>query len=374
MLTAFGVSVVAIACIPWFVAHVGLGPWRRRAELLPTPAAPADLLVVVPARDEAPVIGRCVQALRRIPGDRLRIVVVDDHSADDTAVRAADAAAGDPRVHIHSAPARPPGWSGKSAAMWAAHPGSEPWILFVDADVVVDRRLPTALITLASNEGFDLVSAFGRWETPTWGTRLLVPAFGWLIRGLVDPRRVEDGRAPFANGQMVLARRSVYEAVGGHSSVASEVLDDVALARHVAGSGGRVAVRWAPWGFSVRAYDTVQDVIGGYRKNLAAGLGARTGSVALAIVAVLWVYAAPPLVLIAGLACWNPWWVTGGAGALVLMVALRVRLDVLDGRPAGLAWLQPVAGLMIAWTLFRSGFGPPVLWKGRRFRRGHPID
>ena len=369
-----GLGVVVIAGIPWFFAHLGLGAWCRRARLQPTPARPADLLVVVPARDEAAAIGRCVQALRLVPGEGLRIVVVDDHSADDTAARAVDAAGGDPRVHVCAAPTRPSGWSGKSAALCAGHPGSEPWILFVDADVVVDQRLPGALIELASQRNLDLVSAFGHWETPTWGTRLLVPAFGWLIRGLVDPRRVEDGRTPFANGQMVLVRRSVYEAVGGHASIASEVLDDVALARRIAGSGGRLAVRWAPWGFSVRAYDTVQDVIIGYRKNLAAGLGGRPGVVLVATAAVLWAYVAPVAVLIAGLARLDVWWVSGGVLAIALIVTLRARLDVLDGRPAGLAWLQPVAGLVIAWTLFRSGFGPAVAWKGRGFRRGRPVD
>ena len=82
------------------------------------------VVAIVPARNEAETIARCVASLAaQNYGGELSIIIVDDHSDDGTAVRAMQAAASfaaADRVFVHSAAALPAGWTGK---LWALNEG-----------------------------------------------------------------------------------------------------------------------------------------------------------------------------------------------------------------------------------------------------------
>jgi cellulose synthase/poly-beta-1,6-N-acetylglucosamine synthase-like glycosyltransferase len=99
--------------------------WRVRHEPLAVSAAPqCSVVTVVPARDEAAVIGRTVASLLR---QRYRgpfhIVVVDDQSSDGTATAARAAGSLCPdRLTVAAGRAVPVGWTGK---LWALHQGIE---------------------------------------------------------------------------------------------------------------------------------------------------------------------------------------------------------------------------------------------------------
>ena len=51
-------------------------------------------------------------------------------------------------------------------------------------------------------------------------------------------------RVAAANGQFLMIRRDVYDAIGGHGAIAGEVLEDVALARNVKAAGYRDYLVW----------------------------------------------------------------------------------------------------------------------------------
>ncbi len=131
----------------------------------------ASVAVVIPARNEADVIGRAVASLLRqrfasptlspksgeedgapagkqdgTPGISLHIFVVDDNSSDGTADVARQAALEHPdRITVISGRPLPPGWTGK---LWAVQQGVEQalmlrpdYILLTDADI--EHSTPT---------------------------------------------------------------------------------------------------------------------------------------------------------------------------------------------------------------------------------------
>jgi cellulose synthase/poly-beta-1,6-N-acetylglucosamine synthase-like glycosyltransferase len=82
------------------------------------------VVAIIPARDEAGVVGKTITSLlqQEFPG-RLEVVLVDDHSSDGTAGAAREAAAAEgagDRLNIVAAGPLPEGWTGK---LWAIAEG-----------------------------------------------------------------------------------------------------------------------------------------------------------------------------------------------------------------------------------------------------------
>jgi hypothetical protein len=85
------------------------------------------------------------------------------------------------------------------------------------------------------------------------------------------PSEVSDPESPTAaaNGQYLLISREVYDAVGRHTAIAMDLLEDVALARRVKRSGGKIFFRYAPDAVRTRMYRSFSQLLEGWTKNLA---------------------------------------------------------------------------------------------------------
>ncbi len=175
-------------------------------------------MVVIPARNEAPLVAR---AVRSLPPDT--VIVVDDHSEDKTAELARDAGAG-----VVPAPPLPPRNLGKpSACASGAQVLSSRWILFADADTHFAPGFLPAVVATAETSGLSLLSLLLEPEYETLAERILAPYARALFFCGVNPHR--SPKAAFS-GQCVLARRDAYVFMGGHGAVASQLCEDVRLA------------------------------------------------------------------------------------------------------------------------------------------------
>src|SRR5262249_20224505 len=137
------VSLVYLAIVVWLI----LRALRQNAVHLrvAASAAPAGsllpaLTVIVPARNESANIDPCLRSLlaQQYGAQRLRFVVIDDDSQDDTAALVARLAASDSRLALLSAPALPPRWKGEVHACWYGVPKMPPGpppVCFIHAGV-----------------------------------------------------------------------------------------------------------------------------------------------------------------------------------------------------------------------------------------------
>jgi glycosyltransferase involved in cell wall biosynthesis len=303
---------------------------RHTAPRVPGPYAVADVVAVVPARDEAAAIGACVAALRATGAGE--VVVVDDGSADATADVAAAAGA-----RVVAAPPLAPGQVGKPAACRAGAAATDStWLWFVDADVVVAPDALARLLAHADETGADLVSALGRVATPTLAARWLLPEVGLTLA-----RRLDLSDGTFASGQCLLIKRSAYDAAGGHDVRA--VVEDVTLARAVTARGGRVETVLAPDLYETTMYATLGEAWRGLLKNSAE---VRT----------------KPLTEAAWLAAALAGGLPGYAAAAVVSAGGRVVAKA----PVWPALGAPLAELWLIANWWRSRRRAPVPWKGRR--------
>ncbi|HEX6291454.1 MAG TPA: glycosyltransferase family 2 protein [Herpetosiphonaceae bacterium] len=248
--------------------------------LEPQPQPPAclpTLTVIIPARDEADRIERCLAGLAAQKLPQIDIIVLDDNSTDGTAEIAGSFAGQLPGLRVlHGAPL-PAGWAGKCWACWqAAQASDSAWLLFLDADTAPLPGMIATLIDYATAQHIDLLTLLPLLELGSTWERILMPPFVGLIQAVYPLDRVNDPRSPLAlaNGQCILVRRAAYLAVDGHRAVHDSVLEDVRLAQAFKQAGYRIQAVGGPNLMRVRMYTRFGEVAEGLRKNAIAGFRA----------------------------------------------------------------------------------------------------
>ena len=234
--------------------------------------------LLVPARDEAAGIRDCVRSLLAQTYPRLEIIVLDDRSQDDTRRILEEERARDDRLVVLAGREPADGWTGKN---WACHQLSlaarGDVLLFTDADTTfvaadaVDRIVAAQRASRA-----DLLSGLPRQLLGTLGETLVVPLFYWAFLSftpLALGRLVRSPAFARAVGQLMAFRRDAYEAIGGHAAVRGSVVDDLDLARRVAGAGLACRIMDATDIVHCRMYRSGREAAAGFGKNLFAAFG-----------------------------------------------------------------------------------------------------
>jgi cellulose synthase/poly-beta-1,6-N-acetylglucosamine synthase-like glycosyltransferase len=419
-----GWSVAAGLALMLLLLEVSL---RRAPRLQPTSSAGSTatspttlalngddhLLVVVPTYNESANVEGCLRALLAsdAPCSHWQLVVADDDSSDDTisraegviaslapllaamtrsapmaqSARSAQTATG---VHLPAAQVlrcgpRPAGerWYGKNwpcseaARQWPSARAND-WILFVDADVRVDPGALRAALQDAKQQGSDLFSLAPRLYCGCLSEWLVQPIVTFLLILGFPTDRTNDPNDPsaFAAGPFMLFRRSAYDAIGGHRTVAAEVVEDMALARAIKRQGFRLRYLLALDRVSLRMYQDLAALWEGWTKNWYLGLEGN-GALVLASGAVtLLLFSGPWLLLaLAGILSLregtaSPLLAPAAAG-IALHLALRLWAQHRVLLPARHWWLAGVGGGLIAAialaSIWKSTTGRGWTWRGR---------
>jgi glycosyltransferase involved in cell wall biosynthesis len=235
-----------------------------------TPRATGVIAAIVPARDEEAVIATCVESLAK-QSEITEIVVVNDQSSDKTAAIVRDLSTRITKLRLLEAPEPPPGWVGKNNAVTiGARNATSEWLLFTDADVELQEGATARALQIARETQAALVSFSPEQITEKWYEKALIPFVYCRLARRFSYAAVNDPKssAAAANGQFLLIRRDVYEAVGGHARFASDVLEDVALATAVKVAGHRLWFGPGKGIVSARMYRTFGAMWEGWTKNL----------------------------------------------------------------------------------------------------------
>lgn len=334
----------------------------------------SSVSVLVPARNEAAVIGSAVRCLLQQSYPCLEFLILDDSSEDCTERAALEASGNDNRLRVFRGRPIPGGWLAKN---WACHQlageASGEILIFSDADVHWHPRAAAALLSELGRTGADMLAIMPSQKTVSWAERLCVPLMAFAIHAYLPALAVHCTRYPLlaaANGQCIAFRRSAYIRLGGHASVRDNILDDIGLARRAKGAGLALRMAEAHGFITCRMYRDWRTVREGYAKNIFAGFGGAAGLIAATVFHWL-VFLVPWGLLGAGFTGaavpWHPFW------ALILICAgvfVRALTAWRTGQRVGDALLMPISVLLMTaiaaqslWWHWRHG-GP--LWKGRR--------
>lgn len=307
-----GAGATRLGAVAGGLAGLGAVHAAVNARLLRVPRAsdaPIEerVSVLLPVRDEAHQVQACLRAVlasTRVP--RLEVLVLDDGSTDGTAGVVERVAATDARVTLLRGQADPPpGWLGKPwACARLADRATGSVLVFVDADVRLAPDGLTASVGLLRSGRLDLVSPYPRQLADGLGPRLVQPLLQWSWLTFLPLRLAERLTAPAltaANGQLLVLDAEAYRQCGGHAAVASEVVEDVALARAAKRSGLRVALADGTAVATCRMYEDWPALREGYTKSLWSAFGPGRVGAAFGVALLALTYLVPPVLLVIGM-------------------------------------------------------------------------
>jgi hopene-associated glycosyltransferase HpnB len=363
-------TLAVLSLLIWLYLLLAHGRfWQSGPELVPErPVATPPVTVVVPARDEAPLIGQSLRSLlaQEYPGT-LRIIVVDDGSSDGTGTMARSFE----RVTVVSGTPRPAGWSGKlwAVAQGLAEADASDLVLLTDADIVHDPRHVATLVAQAERGDFDLVSEMVTLGCDTPVEHALVPAFVFFFQLLYPFAWVNDpmrATAAAAGGTLLIRPRALRR-IGGIAAVRGALIDDVALAVAVK-QGGRIWLGHSRLARSIRSYPAAADIWRMVSRSAYVQLRFSPLLLLGTVVAMALTFLVPPFVALFGhgTARWFGWLTWGAMTAAYQPTLHRYHRSVL--------WapcLPAIAAFYLAATIgsaVNHHLGRGVAWKGRAYQ------
>jgi chlorobactene glucosyltransferase len=351
----------------------------------PLPPTDAPLIsVCVPARNEERNIRFCVEAILAQEYPHLEVIVLDDRSTDATPGILRDISARADRLKVIHGADLPVGWAGKPHALFQASAAARgAWLCFVDADTFLAPSALSACYVKALETNADMFTIMTFQILGTFWEKVVMPIVMTALSVGFSPRKVNDPgtKDAIANGQFILIKRSVYDAIGGHESVRDQIVEDKAIAEQVKGKGYCLVVANGATVARTRMYTSLAEMWEGWTKNIYLGLSDRPSLLLLGAVGALLAFVAAlilPLYPLLGL-----WWLLRGGGWLAVAVILqsmvlwgiviRARMQVSAGM--GLrrwyALTLPLGSAVFAAMMFTSTWrvlsGRGVTWKGRRY-------
>lgn len=336
-------------------------PWRTREHIeAEPPTGSADLshiTVLIPARNEADVIGLTLAGLQA-QGRDLQIIVVDDQSSDGTA----SVAAAFPHTRVISGQPLPAGWAGK---LWALEQGKAhvhtPLTLLLDADIQLQPGLLPALLAYKQRDNRQFVSLMADLRRTSFWDRLLLPAFVYYFK-LLYPFALSNSRfrhVAAAAGGCILVDTEALQRAGAFASLRDALIDDCTLARQIKNAGYRTWLGLSRGVVSLRPYGNLRSIHDMVARSAFTQLGYSTSLLLVVTAVFAWAYGLPFVLL--GSAITRP------LGVVALVAMLLSYLPMLRYYRMRLTWalLLPVSALLYLGMTWSSAIR---YWRGVRSR------
>ncbi len=264
----------------------------------------------------------------------------------------------------------PPGWLGKTHAMWtAAKEATGDWLLFTDADVLFKPDSLRRALAYAEAEPADHVVLFPRMIMKRPGEFMMIAFFQTMFMFGHRPWKVADPSTDdhMGVGAFNLVRRRAYDAVGTYAALRMEVLDDMKLGKVVkrAGfaqrnvfGGDLISIRWA---------HGAMGIVENLTKNFFAVLSFQWWRALISVVGLAFLNFGPFL----GICLAHGWARLPYGVALGSMFAIYIGMSRRSAVPAYYFLLHPVSAALFIYTLLRSMFltlwNDGIVWRGTKY-------
>ncbi|HWZ81315.1 MAG TPA: glycosyltransferase [Terriglobales bacterium] len=351
------------------VADIARPEWER-------PASDSRVSIIVPARNEEAHIAETLTRLLALDYPNFEVIAVNDRSTDSTGARM-DAVAAEagrsgspPKLKVIHISQLPPGWMGKTHAMWTAtEQASGNWLLFTDADVLFKPDTLRRAIAYAEAEKTDHLVLLPRMIMKLPGEKMMMAffqtlfVFGHRLWKVADPKAKDH----LGVGAFNLVRRSAYNAVGTYRALRMEVIDDMKLGKVVKESGFASRVAFGEDLVSLRWAVGASGIVDNLTKNFFALLMFQWWRTVGSVIGVGFLNLGP----FVGLWLAHGWTRIPYALALACIFLIYWGMSRVSAVPPYYFFLHPLATALFMYILMKSMFhtlwNDGIVWRGTRY-------
>jgi glycosyltransferase involved in cell wall biosynthesis len=349
------------------IADISKPQWDRQ------PAVHPRVTIIVPACNEEEDIEQGLTGLLALDYDNYEVIAVNDRSTDRTS-EIMEKVATSPTAHgclkIVHVSELPPGWLGKTHAMWTAGlRATGEWLLFTDADVLFKPDVLRRALTYAESEHADHVVVFPRMIMKRPGEKMMIAFFQTLFTFGHRPWRVADPDTDdhMGVGAFNMVRRTAYETVGTYKALRMEVLDDMKLGKVIKKAGLRQRNVFGEDLISIRWAKGAMGVVDNLTKNFFAVLSFQWWRTVASAIGLFFLNLWPFL----GLWLAQGWLRLPYGIALGSMFLIYLGMSFRSSIPPYYFVLHPISTVLFEYTLLRSMFltlwNDGVTWRGTRY-------
>jgi glycosyltransferase involved in cell wall biosynthesis len=229
--------------------------------------------ILIPARNEEKNIGSLIKSLLDQDYQNIEILVFDDQSEDATAniVMNFEKSSGG-KVRLMSSEGLPQGWLGKNHACHKlADAASGEYLLFIDADVIVNDGLIRDALGYVSKHQLALFSIFPQQIMKSFGERIAVPIMNWVLVSLLPLTLIRSSRNPAfsaANGQFMMFKAKVYRKELLHERFRKHKVEDIVIMKYMKKRSYKVDTLLSGGQIQCRMYEGFRDAVNGFSKNV----------------------------------------------------------------------------------------------------------
>ena len=304
-----------------FLWHVPLCRYRETNNTLRR-----TLSIIVPARNEAKTLPYLLSSLKGQLEKDDEVIVVDDHSEDETSILASEHGA----KIILSQPL-PPGWLGKT---WACYQGAQSakgeLLLFLDADTFIESD---GIAKIISSYGYDggalsiqpyhkMLSLYEQFSA--FFNIVVMGAMGafTILRDLIKPIGLF--------GPAIMLTKQRYLESGGFEKVKGAILEDLEYGATLKKQNVRLSCYGGRGSISFRMYpEGITQLVTGWSKGIAKGAVKTSIPVLIMVVA----------------------WIAGSAGTTRNLIQSLALTDVTN---------------IISWGILYAAYAIQIYWMLRR--------
>lgn len=233
--------------------------------------------VVIPVRNEESTIGNLLDDLAKQSYPLIEIIVANDDSTDATAAVVTAKQKLNPSIQLIDAGLKKEDWLGKNHACFAgSRLAKGHYLLFLDADVRLDTNAIASTLAYLQHQKLVFMSVFPKQLMPSKEVYKVVPLMNYILLSLLPLFLVRASRfasLAAANGQFMLFDNELYKALEPHKRFRSEKVEDIHIARYLKSNNYRIACLTGNEDISCKMYDTYNDALEGFSKNVFAFFG-----------------------------------------------------------------------------------------------------
>jgi glycosyltransferase involved in cell wall biosynthesis len=235
------------------------------------------LSILIPARNEENNIAELLNDLLTQSFSNFEAIVFDDDSSDRTAEVIREFMSNDHRIRLIQSKELPSGWLGKNYACHSlAREAKGEYLLFIDADVRIQRNLLQQVLNYARYRKLGLLSIFPVQKMVSIGERITVPVMNYILLTLLPlflVRRSGFVSLSAANGQFMLFEGNSYRQIEPHLQMRDYRVEDIAISRLYKRKKIRIACLSGTDDISCRMYRGFHESVKGFSKNVVAFFG-----------------------------------------------------------------------------------------------------